>query len=107
MFVSIIGGMVVLSIINIYSPASVEEDQQYEEEGEISSVKPAVSLCRNHCVASALFTFLAFSYHSYTVHQQTDIFIRVTTTVSILLLSPLKHRPENSKIKLCKYYLLA
>ena len=57
MFVSIIGGiggMVVLSVINIYKPASVQEDQQYEEEAEISSVKPGVSLCSHHCVSAPL-----------------------------------------------------
>lgn len=43
MFLSIIGEMVV-SVINIYKPASVQEDKQYEEEAEINSVKPAVSL---------------------------------------------------------------
>ena len=53
-------------IINIYKPASVQEDKQYEEEAEISSVKPAVSLSRHHCVWAAL--------SSLTTHQQTGIF---------------------------------
>ena len=48
MFLSIIGEMVV-SVINIYRPAGVQEDKQYEEEAEINSVKPAVSLCSHYC----------------------------------------------------------
>ena len=97
MFLSIIGGMVEC-IINIYKPASVQEDKQYEEEAEISSVKPAVSLCSHHCnVSAALFT------HSSELTSKMVFFV----TTTIVLSWPSEPRPENSKIKLCKYYLLA